>query len=181
VKPVLALDRDGVLNQLLYDTPNGRAPRVLSEITYLVDPSGIKRLAEHYEIIVITNQPDSANGVNSLESQLQVHYEIMEHFDLAHSYMCTHKNDDNCECRKPRTGLLELTASPKNSTTLVGDRWTDVAAGKSIGWKTILLKLDSFSFAPNSVGEPPQNLKPDVEITSWESLLLYLLNIRNFK
>jgi histidinol-phosphate phosphatase family protein len=181
MKPVLALDRDGVLNRLLYDTPNGRAPRVLSEITYLVDPSDIKRIAEQYEIIVITNQPDCANGANSLESQLQVHHEIMAHFDLAHSYMCTHKNDDNCKCRKPRTGLLELTVSPKHSTTFVGDRWTDVAAGKSIGWKTILLKLDPFSFAPNSVGEPPPNLKPDVEIASWESLLLYLLNMRNFE
>lgn len=181
MKPVLALDRDGVLNRLLYDTPSGRAPRVLSEIEYLVDPSDIKRIAEQYEIIVITNQPDSANGSNTLESQLQVHHEIMAHFDLAHSYMCTHKNDDNCKCRKPRTGLLELTVSPKHSTTFVGDRWTDVAAGKSIGWKTILLKLDPFSFAPNSVGEPSQDLKPDIEITSWESLLLYLLNGPNFE
>lgn len=175
MKSVLALDRDGVLNGLLYDSPNGRAPRTLSEITYLIDPLDIKRLAKLYEIVVITNQPDSANGTNSLESLLHVHFEIMSHLNLAHSYMCTHSKKDNCRCKKPLTGLLELTGIPRGSAIFVGDRWTDIAAGKSFGWKTILLKLDAFAFARSSAGVPPTNLEPDLEMTSWESLMLYLL------
>jgi len=58
-------------------------------------------------------------------------------------FYCVHKDEDNCNCRKPKSGLLEK-ASAKYSidakgTYFIGDSEADVIAGNGIGCKTIFL------------------------------------------
>lgn len=58
-------------------------------------------------------------------------------------FICPHDSDDHCDCRKPRTGLLEQ-AKAKHDLNMrdcyvIGDRWSDMAAGGSMGCKLILV------------------------------------------
>jgi D-glycero-D-manno-heptose 1,7-bisphosphate phosphatase len=62
-------------------------------------------------------------------------------------YFCPHSQSEKCDCRKPKTGMLqrgkfELNADLKNSF-MIGDRTSDILAGKNIGCKTILVKTGS--------------------------------------
>ncbi len=59
-------------------------------------------------------------------------------------FICPHDTDDNCNCRKPKTGLL-LAAKEKyelcmNECYVIGDRWSDMLAGGRMGCKLILVK-----------------------------------------
>ena len=60
-------------------------------------------------------------------------------------YMCPHKPDDNCSCRKPQPGLIlkaagELTIDLKNSH-LIGDALSDLEAGRNAGIDQVALVL----------------------------------------
>jgi D-glycero-D-manno-heptose 1,7-bisphosphate phosphatase len=59
-------------------------------------------------------------------------------------YICPHVPEDDCSCRKPKTGLMEdaaraLAASPADSF-LVGDKCSDIQAGVTIGAITFLVR-----------------------------------------
>ena len=58
-------------------------------------------------------------------------------------FVCYHDDKDNCDCRKPKPGLL-LEAGKKwnvdfKKSFMIGDRWRDIEAGKNLGCKTIFL------------------------------------------
>jgi histidinol-phosphate phosphatase family protein len=56
-------------------------------------------------------------------------------------YYCPHGPDDNCECRKPKTGLFDLArrqyAINFAKSWMIGDKSSDIQAGKNIGASTI--------------------------------------------
>jgi D-glycero-D-manno-heptose 1,7-bisphosphate phosphatase len=64
---------------------------------------------------------------------------------LAAVYACYHDTADNCDCRKPKPGMLLRAAREHgidlSASWMVGDRWGDVAAGGAAGCKTILIDL----------------------------------------
>jgi D-glycero-D-manno-heptose 1,7-bisphosphate phosphatase len=174
MKPLLILDRDGVLNELIYDQPTGRAPRSTSEVRFVPSIEEIRMLHNRYSIVCITNQPDIANKIISQENALSVHSKIMEYFDIKTSLMCTHNNNQFCACRKPGTLMLELAESgARNSdnVTIVGDRWTDILAGNRLGWRTVLMQHDDFSMERTSQGSPPEDLKINIKVDSWKDLI----------
>ena len=56
-------------------------------------------------------------------------------------YFCPHTPTENCNCRKPKPGLLlnaisDFNIDP-NISWLIGDKITDIEAGKSIGCQTL--------------------------------------------
>ena len=65
-------------------------------------------------------------------------------------YFCPHRPDENCDCRKPKPGLIlqainEFSIDVSKSW-MVGDSKTDIQAGEKAGCKTIFLKKnDSFT------------------------------------
>jgi len=61
-------------------------------------------------------------------------------------FICFHDDADNCDCRKPKPGML-IEAAKKwnielNSSFFVGDTWKDISAGKNANCKTLLIKTD---------------------------------------
>lgn len=58
-------------------------------------------------------------------------------------FICPHDDKDNCNCRKPRTGLLEQAKRKYNLNMkdcyVIGDRWSDMSAGGKMGCKLILV------------------------------------------
>jgi D-glycero-D-manno-heptose 1,7-bisphosphate phosphatase len=89
----------------------------------------------------------------------------------------------DCECRKPRPGLLrqaaqdlrlELTAS-----FMVGDRLTDVAAGCRAGCRTVLIETGRHAAPPIETTEPPDlALKPDAVCADLTAAADWILRTR---
>ena len=141
------LDRDGVLN---YD----RDDYVKSVKELKIKPnvfSHILRLKENgYILVVITNQSAINKGLTTHENVKNIHTTIQNYLKENHTYIdeffyCPHTTDEDCNCRKPKTGLLQKAISQFDidlkSSWLIGDRDTDIQAANLIGCRAI--KLDS--------------------------------------
>ena len=156
------IDRDGVLNEMVYDETHGLidSPRRPAQVRLVQGASefikGIKELG--YLGIVVTNQPGIAKGTLSLEELRDVNQKlfyllreaISQWDDLA---FCPHHPTGaiggrqefirDCDCRKPKPGLLLGMAEKHNvelaSSWMIGDGLNDIQAGNAAGCRTILL------------------------------------------
>jgi histidinol phosphatase-like enzyme len=58
-------------------------------------------------------------------------------------FYCTHREEDNCSCRKPKTGLIKRAVGERKvnlrDTFFIGDSLKDIETGKNAGCKTILV------------------------------------------
>ncbi|OIO81005.1 hypothetical protein AUJ84_02205 [Candidatus Pacearchaeota archaeon CG1_02_32_132] len=142
-------DRDGVINE------NGACLNRKDKIVIL---PGVKEALGKIKalvplLIVISNQPIIARGLSNEEEIKEINNCINEKIDnlIDWFYFCPHHpNADlnkyrvNCECRKPRAGMIFQAAKDYNidlsNSWFVGDMISDIIAGKSAGCKTILLK-----------------------------------------
>jgi D-glycero-D-manno-heptose 1,7-bisphosphate phosphatase len=141
------LDRDGVLNAVTVDEQGvPHPPAGLADLQIL---PGVPRACEvlrrsGFMLIGVTNQPDVARGTATREGVEAINRAVAEAVGLDALYTCWHDNADNCLCRKPKPGLLLQAASDYNidlgSSFMVGDRWSDIAAGAAAGCRTFLLE-----------------------------------------
>lgn len=137
------LDRDGVINKKII----GDYVKCWAEFEFLTGvQEAIRMLNEaHFKVIVITNQACIGKGIITEEQLQQIHQQMINELQKYGAYLdaiyyCPHRVEDNCNCRKPKTGLLEQAAKEfkidyKNSW-LIGDEPKDIEAGKSVGCKT---------------------------------------------
>lgn len=148
MKKAIFLDRDGVLNKTIFKMGKPRAPYSLEEFELLpgVEEAIRKLKSKGYLLIVVTNQPDVSRGWVSLDKVHEVNNEIKRILKVDDLKACFHDSKDNCECRKPRPGmLLESARNFEINLTgsfMIGDRESDVEAGMSAGCKTILIGQD---------------------------------------
>jgi D-glycero-D-manno-heptose 1,7-bisphosphate phosphatase len=149
------LDRDGVINANLERDGRPVAPRTLAEFRLLpgVDDA-VRRLKEHgYLVIVITNQPDVANGLSERATVEAMHDVIRARLPIDDVRTCFHNDAAGCDCRKPKPGLI-LAAAAEHGIDLaqsyvVGDRWRDVAAGRTAGCFTVFIDYSYRQDGPN--------------------------------
>lgn len=145
MKRAVFLDRDGVINQTVFRMGKPRAPYTLEEFSFL--PGVHEAVAflreEGFEIIVITNQPDVARGWVSREAVDLVNQYVSEALGIWDIRACFHTEQDRCECRKPEPGMILEAAREHDidleNSFMVGDRGSDVEAGKRAGCKTVLI------------------------------------------
>jgi len=129
------LDRDGVINRTIYRDGVKASPRNISELHIHDGVSEAIRLfkSAQYIPIVVSNQPDVARNKMSISQLQEINYEISKRTGLEHFYMCAHDDIDNCDCRKPKTGLIKKAISDYNITTegsfMIGDQNRDIDAG----------------------------------------------------
>ncbi len=140
------LDRDGVINEVRKDYVKN-----LNEFIILKGVSrAIKLLKEkNFRVIIITNQSAvnrkllTSDGLNEIHNHLQGILK-KDNATCDAIYYCPHKPEDNCNCRKPKPGLLLLAAEEHNidikNSFLIGDSMTDIEAADAVGCKGILLK-----------------------------------------
>ena len=90
--------------------------------------------------IIFTNQSCIARGKDK-------GYNFAAEFEdigAKYWYICPHDDKDNCNCRKPKTGLLEQAQKDLSINLkecyVIGDRWSDMSAGGKMGCKLILVK-----------------------------------------
>jgi len=145
LKRAVFLDRDGVINEALVRDGKPYPPADLESLRILpgVREALLKLRQKGFLNLVVTNQPDVARGKTTRKSVEAIHDQLAGKLALDGFYTCWHDDQDNCNCRKPKPGLLELAAQEHQvdlkASFMVGDRWRDVDAGKGAGCQTIFL------------------------------------------
>ncbi len=174
------LDRDGVINELVYHNEAGiiDSPFTVSQFRLLpAVPAAIGELhAMGFLVVLVSNQPGMAKGHLDQKTFDAIQQEMesalaREGASLDGQYYCLHHPEAkvarfkrDCSCRKPKPGLL-LQAAREMSIDLaeswmVGDGLTDVQAGRAAGTKTMLVgnlkcelcrMMDEFDTHPDAI------------------------------
>ena len=145
VRRAVFLDRDGVINRAVVRDGKSYPPATLDAFELL---PGVKSTAQAlrkagFLIIVVTNQPDVATGVQQRAVVEAMHRRLLAEGICDDVKACYHTDADNCDCRKPKPGMLLESARQwridLTHSFMVGDRWRDVAAGKAAGCHTFFI------------------------------------------
>lgn len=161
--PAVFLDRDGVINEIVFneDTELMDSPMSVEQYEFIPGAAeAIKIFKEKgYYVFIVTNQPGAAKGKTTLGNLYDINTYMVETLksegaNIDDIYMCPHFTKmlpatketfliKQCDCRKPKPGLL-LKALRKYNVDLsgsymAGDSCTDVEAGSAIGIKTVFL------------------------------------------
>jgi len=138
-------DRDGIINEVVYRENKLCSPRKVIEFKLM---SGIEKILNElrkyeFKIIIFTNQPDISRGLMKIEDLEKMHKIIKKVLYPDIILYCPHDDTDNCDCRKPKPGMLIMAANELhinlNKSFVIGDTWKDIEAGRSAGCITILL------------------------------------------
>jgi len=166
------LDRDGVLNENLVRNNRPYAPRSLDEFRLLPGvEEAVRRLkAAGFLTIVVTNQPDVADGITPRAVVDAMHAELRRRVPLDDIKICFHNNADRCACRKPLPGLILEAAAERGidlaASYLVGDRWRDIKAGQAAGCHSIFI---DYGFKQDEA------IEPDAIVRSLPEAVAYIL------
>ena len=142
----ILLDRDGVINRdsdEFIKSPEQWLPLDGSlEAIALLNAHG-------YQVVVVTNQSGIARGLFDEPMLEKIHAKMRQLAQekggaIAAIYYCPHGPDSDCDCRKPKAGLLKAFAADFNAdlTTIavVGDSLRDLQAAEAVGAQPILVK-----------------------------------------
>ncbi len=135
---LLVLDRDGVVNIEYGDVYKEEDFRFMPGIFEFCK----KFQDKGYIIVIASNQSGIAKGLFTMEQYKNLNYYMLEEFqkhgiNISKTYVCPHRDSDNCDCHKPKSGLikkalLDFNASAKLSYG-VGDKMSDMDAYYNAG------------------------------------------------
>ena len=142
------LDRDGVINQERKDYVKKIDEfKILDKIA-----DAINIIKSHgFLVIIITNQSAINRKLLSVETLNKIHEKLqsyLERYDTSFDgvYFCPHTPSENCECRKPKPGLILQAVIDfqidLSESYMIGNSETDIHAARNAGCKGILLKKD---------------------------------------
>jgi histidinol-phosphate phosphatase family protein len=149
------LDRDGVIieeDNFLIDFNKARF------IPRSIDALG--NIPKNYLKIIVSNQSGIARGYFTQQQVETLNANLLADLSGKNSpmdaiYYCPHGPDDNCDCRKPGSALFERARQRFNldfaQSWMIGDKSSDVEAGKNIGAKTILVLTGYAGKEPGAV------------------------------
>ncbi len=147
VNKAVFLDRDGVVNRALEHEGKPYPPTTLADFQILSEvPAACARLkAAGFLLVVATNQPDVGRGTLRQEVVDGIHAHMLKQLPIDRVEVCFHpgKGLSECDCRKPKPGMLLRAAREWNidlaQSWMVGDRWRDVDCGHAAGCRTIFI------------------------------------------
>ncbi len=147
ISPAVFLDRDGVLTVEKKTILHPFQVELYNEAA-----SGVSRLKEAgFFVIVISNQSGIARGLFTEDDLSILHNRLKKDTNVDEIYYCPHHPEGSvpeysfaCNCRKPKTGLIERACKDfsidLSSSWMIGDREADILTGWAAGLKTILVR-----------------------------------------
>lgn len=168
------IDRDGVVNKLNGYISNPNQLEIYEDVI-----EAIKLINNSsFLAIIITNQPVVARGECSIEGLKNIHNKletILGNFGVKIDciYFCPHHPDKgfkgenkllkiNCDCRKPRTKMVDLAIErfniDKKESYIIGDTWRDIECAKNANIKMILIDRYSKENSTNDIIFKANNL-----------------------
>jgi len=142
-QPIIFLDRDGtiIVDKIYLNNPK--------DVVFYKDVFASLKVLQNkgYKFVIVTNQSGIARGFVKKKNVQLIHKKIKNIFahngiKLFKIYFCPHHPDINCDCRKPKIGMVKkiLPLIDKQKSFMVGDLPTDIIFGKNLGIKTIFIK-----------------------------------------
>ena len=152
MKKAVFLDRDGVIIREVDHIRSVKQLRLLPGAA-----KAIKKLNRSgFSVVIVCNQAAVAKNICSEEQAWEIHRAMISrlkkrgalidgaYYCFHHPYAVLAKYLLQCQCRKPGTGLIKKAARELDialdKSFLVGDKTSDILAGKRAGLKTILVK-----------------------------------------
>jgi len=145
-RPCVFFDRDGIVNE----APASRYVERWED--FYIQPgfvSALRVLQEKgYPAVIVTNQQGIAKGLYTERDLEDIHQRfrvlLRSHgTDVLDIFYCSHSEEENCSCRKPKPGML-LEAAKKHGLDLkkswmIGDSERDIEAGHNAGCRCIFV------------------------------------------
>jgi D-glycero-D-manno-heptose 1,7-bisphosphate phosphatase len=166
--PWIVLDRDGVINR-----DSGEYIKSPGEWQPL--PGSLEAIARltqaGFSIAVATNQSGVGRGLYSAAMLERIHAHMRAEIEragglLAGVYSCPHTPEDDCDCRKPRPGLLRSIERDSGSLLrgrpVIGDRLGDLGAAEAVEARPILVRTGSGAAALEALGNKPVEVYADL-------------------
>jgi len=167
------VDRDGVLNEPVVIGGKPHPPRNIEDVIIC---RGIKEELEKlssmgYLIIIVSNQPDVRRNVATIQEVESINLFLTKHLPVNDTYVCYHDNYDGCLCRKPKPGMLLEAARDHNLdlslSWMIGDRKSDVDAGKLAGCRTIFIDRNYSEERPTNYDYIMTDIQGIAEAITW--------------
>lgn len=143
---LLILDRDGVINR---DSPD----YIKSAEEWRPLPGSLEAMARLHHagwtVTIATNQSGLGRGLFTMTDLHAIHARMANDLashggEIAGVFFCPHTPEDECDCRKPRTGLLrsisERFGVPLEGVPFIGDSQRDFEAATEVGARPILVR-----------------------------------------
>jgi D-glycero-D-manno-heptose 1,7-bisphosphate phosphatase len=140
----LFLDRDGVINHKI----DGYV-QFFSQFKFIEDvPESIARLSNYFiRIIIVTNQQGIGKKIMTENQLFDLHDKMLFEINkiggkIEKIYYCLHLESANCNCRKPKSGMLlkakeDFPDIDFSKSILIGDSDTDIIAAENVNIKSI--------------------------------------------
>jgi D-glycero-D-manno-heptose 1,7-bisphosphate phosphatase len=149
ISGVAFLDRDGVVIETVNRHGVEGSARNLSEIKImenidlLISTLSLRNIIS----IVVTNQPDIARGILDQSSIKFMHEYLCKKLGISMIVWCPHDDKDNCNCRKPKNGMItfalkKLKIKTSVAQILIGDRKSDIDCARQSNIPAYHLSLD---------------------------------------
>jgi histidinol-phosphate phosphatase family protein len=145
--PAIFLDRDGVIIQ----NRDNDYCKTWDEVVFIPRAfDSLKRIAGwDCVVVVVTNQAAVGKGILTLETATELNERILSEVRsrggrIDKAYLCPHRKEDYCDCRKPKPGMLMQAAREFNidlsRSVMIGDALTDMQAARNAGVRGILVR-----------------------------------------
>ena len=146
---ILFIDRDGTL----IHEPEDFQVDTLDKVRLVDDviPALLEIRQHGYRFVMVSNQDGLGTDAFPQDDFDEPHALVMQMFssqgiEFDEIFICPHLPEDDCECRKPRTGLLTRFLAANNinleASAVIGDRQTDMELAERIGVRGLLVNCD---------------------------------------
>lgn len=176
----LFLDRDGILNDLVFYASSGEWESPRTRRDFRLRPGVTEALigfaGAGWPLFLVSNQPSFAKGKTSMADLREVHGALLEALEPAgvvfrEAYYCYHHPEavvlelkGPCQCRKPSPHFLQEAARHHgvdlSASWMIGDQDMDLLCGRNAGCRTILVPYPHS--APKRGGVPPDRICDDL-------------------
>ncbi|MEO0261410.1 MAG: HAD family hydrolase [candidate division WOR-3 bacterium] len=161
------LDRDGTI---IKNVPYLNDPEKIEFLPYVIESLKIL-ISNGFTLFIVTNQSGISRGLIKLKELEKIHKRIKEilkkeGIKIKDIVYCPHLPEENCNCRKPKTGLIEVLLKKYKidlkKSYLIGDKDEDILLAKNIGIKSV------------SVSDKI-NVKPDFIAKNFKEAVLWII------